>query len=197
MISLHWNTDQYLSAKLYSVIIWLMEEPLESRIGRLLLARRLKLVVAESCTGGLLGHLITNVPGCSEYFLGGITAYSYEAKQSLLGVKPQTLIQFGAVSRETVLEMAQGVRRAFALHGKEENVIGVSISGIAGPGGAQPGKPVGLVWIGLSTAEGDWAADFYGLGNREENKAFSARCALEIIHAYLDGSLKVGKQGET
>jgi len=197
MISLHWNTDQYLSAKLYSVIIWLMEEPLESRIGKLLLARGLKLVVAESCTGGLLGHLITNVPGCSEYFLGGITAYSYEAKQLLLGVKPQTLIQFGAVSRETVLEMAQGVRRAFASHGKEENVIGVSISGIAGPGGAQPGKPVGLVWIGLSTAEGDWAADFYGHGNREENKAFSARCALEIIHAYLDGSLKVGKQGET
>ncbi|MFN7036122.1 MAG: CinA family protein [Bellilinea sp.] len=173
-----------------------MEEPLESRIGRLLLARQLKLAVAESCTGGLLGHLITNVPGCSEYFLGGITAYSYEAKQSLLGVKSETLIRFGAVSRETVLEMAQGVRRAFAAQVAEENLVGVAISGIAGPGGAQLGKPVGLVWVGLSAAEGDWAADFYGQGNREENKAFSALRALESLQAYLEGSLFAGKQGE-
>ncbi|GAP10034.1 competence/damage-inducible protein CinA C-terminal domain [Bellilinea caldifistulae] len=173
-----------------------MEEPLESQIGKLLLARRLKLVVAESCTGGLLGHLITNVPGCSEYFLGGITAYSYEAKQLLLGVQPETLTRYGAVSRNTVLEMAQGVRRAFAAQVAEESLVGVAISGIAGPGGAQPGKPVGLVWIGLSAAEGGWAADFYGRGSREENKAFSARCAMQALKAYLEGTLFVEKQGE-
>ncbi len=173
-----------------------MDTPLEYRIGGLLLRRGLKLVIAESCTGGLLGHLITNVAGCSEYFLGGITAYSYEAKQSLLGVKPDTLVRFGAVSRETVLEMAQGVRRAFAAQMPAENLVGVAISGIAGPGGAQPGKPVGLVWIGLSAAEGDWAADFYGQGSREDNKAFSAQRALEVLLAYLQGSLHVGRQGE-
>jgi PncC family amidohydrolase len=172
-----------------------MEAPLENRIGRLLIQRGQKLVLAESCTGGLLGHLITNVPGSSEYFLGGITAYSYEAKQSLLGVKPETLIQFGAVSRETVLEMAQGVRRLFSDQVAEERLVGVAVSGIAGPGGAQPGKPVGLVWIGLSAVEGNWAAAFYGQGSREENKAFSARCALEALHAYLEGKLPLGKSG--
>lgn len=186
----------YGCSQLYSVIIGVMEETLEARVGKLLLSRGLKLVVAESCTGGLLGHLITNVPGCSEYFLGGITAYSYEAKQSLLGVRSETLIRFGAVSRETVLEMAQGVRRAFAAQVAEESLVGVAISGIAGPGGAQPGKPVGLVWIGLSAANGHWAAAFYGQGNREENKIFSARRALEALSAHLDGSLLVEEQGE-
>ncbi len=166
-----------------------MDAPLENQVGNLLVQRGLKLVVAESCTGGLLGHYITNVPGCSEYFLGGITAYSYEAKQSLLGVHPETLLRFGAVSRETVLEMAQGVRLAFSGPVAMESLIGVSISGIAGPGGAQPGKPVGLVWIGLSTPDGDWAEAFYGQGNRLENKEYSARCALQSLLAYLNGTL--------
>ncbi|GIV65567.1 MAG: hypothetical protein KatS3mg046_827 [Bellilinea sp.] len=92
--------------------------------------------------------------------------------------------------------MAQGVRRAFAAQVAEESLVGVAISGIAGPGGAQPGKPVGLVWIGLSAAEGGWAADFYGQGSREENKAFSARCAMQALKAYLEGTLFVEKQGE-
>mgnify|MGYP002391327147 CR=1 FL=1 len=131
---------------------------IEERIGILLKERSLKLALAESCTGGLVGHRITNIPGSSDYYQGSVTAYAYEAKRKILGVNPQTLLEFGAVSRETVLEMACGVRAAFS--GDEtpiDQIVGVSISGIAGPGGGMPGKPVGLVWVGLlSNARGGY-----------------------------------------
>ncbi len=87
---------------------------LEENIGALLLQRGLKLAVAESCTGGLIGHLVTNVPGSSEYYLGSVTAYAYEAKRFLLGVDGEDLLKYGAVSREIALAMASGVRRSFA-----------------------------------------------------------------------------------
>jgi len=157
------------------------DQPLEIVIGEILRERKLTLAAAESCTGGLLGNLITDVSGSSDYFLGGIIAYAYGAKENLLGVRHETLWQFGAVSRETVREMARGVRRAFAAD------IGVSITGIAGPGGGMPNKPVGLVWIGLCTYDGEWSKSFHWEGNRVENKMSSAKAALKFIYDYLQG----------
>lgn len=167
-----------------------MESPLEAQIGVLLRAKNLKLVLAESCTGGLIGHRVTNIPGSSEYYLGSVTAYAYEAKERLLGVKHDTLIAYGAVSRETALEMARGVRQALSPDFGIDAILGLSVTGIAGPGGGTPTKPVGLVWIGLSTPTGDWAWSYVWPGNREQNKADTAEQALKLIKAYLSGEIK-------
>lgn len=120
------------------------EDPLEVAVGNLLKEKNLTLAVAESCTGGYLSHLITSVPGSSQYFLGSIIPYAYEIKMRQLGVRPETLENFGAVSEETIKEMANLVRAKF------NTDIGVATSGIAGPGGATPEKPVGTVWIAYS-----------------------------------------------
>ena len=124
-----------------------MEKSFEIRVGEILRQRGLTFAVAESCTGGLVGHRITNVPGSSDYYLGSVTAYAYEAKVRLVGVKWATLDAYGAVSDEVVLEMAAGVREALGAD------VGISISGIAGPGGGTPEKPVGLVYFGMSIGE--------------------------------------------
>lgn len=121
-----------------------METPLEEELGKALKAQKLTLATAESCTGGGIAALVTSVPGSSEYFKGGIVAYSNEAKTNLLGVRPDTLEQHGAVSRETVSEMAAGAMRAFRAD------CAVATSGIAGPGGGTPDKPVGTVWIAIA-----------------------------------------------
>lgn len=118
-----------------------MEESLEARVGRRLREKGLSLAVAESCTGGLLAHRITNMPGASSYFLGGIVAYSNRAKEALLGVRRETLERYGAVSKETVEEMARGARERFG------SDIALAVSGIAGPGGGTLDKPVGTVWF--------------------------------------------------
>ncbi len=120
------------------------DDPLEVVIGNTLRNKRLTLSVAESCTGGYLSHLITSVPGCSDYFLGSMIPYDYQIKMRQLGVKPETLEKYGAVSEPTIIEMANIVRAKF------NTDIGVSTSGIAGPGGATPDKPVGTVWIAYS-----------------------------------------------
>jgi PncC family amidohydrolase len=161
----------------------------EILIGDLLKAKKTKLTFAESCTGGLVGHRITNVPGSSEYYLGSVTAYAYEVKESLLGVKHETLNTVGAVSRECVLEMASGVRKALSGGFPLENVIGMSISGIAGPGGGTPEKPVGTVWVGMSTPDGEWAWKFQWQGDRLKNKEDSAQAALLLVVYYLQGRL--------
>ncbi|MEJ7643485.1 MAG: competence/damage-inducible protein A [Chryseolinea sp.] len=119
-------------------------DPLEVAVGKILLEKNATLAIAESCTGGYLSHLITSVPGSSAYFLGSIIPYSYEIKMRHLGVKPETLEQFGAVSEETIREMANLVRAKF------NATIGVATSGVAGPGGATAEKPVGTVWIAYS-----------------------------------------------
>ena len=160
-----------------------MPNSLESQVGRLLQERGLKLVLAESCTGGLLGSRITDVAGSSEYFLGGVVAYAYEAKADLLGVSWETLNTKGAVSRETVLEMARGVRE------RMKGDLAVSVSGIAGPGGGTPEKPVGTTWIGLVAADGEWAQLFQFSGDRVENKAFAAEAALHLLLNYLQKKL--------
>lgn len=160
-----------------------MEFPLELRIGNILRQRHATLGTAESCTGGLISHRITDVPGSSEYFAGGIVAYSYEAKVALLNVSWDTLNTKGAVSKETVLEMARGARQALGVD------IAVSVSGIAGPGGGTPEKPVGSTWIGLTAPDGEWARHFVWQGDREQNKQYSCDAAFQFILDYLEGIL--------
>jgi PncC family amidohydrolase len=159
------------------------DKPLEILVGELLREHGLRLAVAESCTGGLIGHRLTNVPGSSTYYMGSVTAYAYEAKVRLLGVSWETLEKHGAVSRATVLEMARGVRRALAAD------VGLAVSGIAGPGGGTPEKPVGLTWVGLSTPQIQFAQDFYWQGDRLENKVASAEAALRLLADALQGHL--------
>lgn len=159
------------------------EKMLEAILGEMLDARGLTISTAESCTGGLVGHLLTNIPGSSEYYIGSITAYAYHVKVRQLNVNWQTLESHGAVSRETVAEMASGVRAAL------ETDIGIAVSGIAGPGGSSPGKPVGLVWLGLSTPAGDWTRDHNFEGDRIAVKDQAAEAALQFVYDYLDGKL--------
>ena len=155
------------------------EEQLESLVGELLRSHKLRLAAAESCTGGLLGHRLTNVPGSSDYFAGGVVAYSNDAKQRVLGVHHATLYDYGAVSEQTALEMARAVRRLF------HSDVGVSVTGIAGPGGGTPDKPVGLVYIALSARDAETCRRFMWDSDREGNKACSAQAALEMLVAYL------------
>jgi len=168
-----------------------LEESLEIQLGTWLRQRQMKLVAAESCTGGLIGHLMTNVPGSSEYYLGSVTAYAYEAKERLLGVRHDTLTTYGAVSEQVVLEMARGARRVLAGDFPEETLIGVSVSGIAGPGGGMPGKPVGLVWIGLCAPGYERAWKYIWSGDRIENKRLSAVQAMRLVLDYLQGKTDV------
>lgn len=161
-----------------------MSDSLEVEIGRILKERKLQLGLAESCTGGLLGHHITDVAGSSEYFAGGVVAYSYDAKAAVLGVSWDTLNTFGAVSPETVLEMAKGAKKLLGVD------IALSISGIAGPGGGTADKPVGTTWIGLVTDSGEWTREFHFKSDREQNKASSAEEALKMLLEYLQGKMK-------
>jgi len=155
--------------------------PIEVQVSELLRARGLRLAVAESCTGGLIGHRLTNIPNASTYYPGSITAYAYEAKVRLLGVRWDTLERYGAVRAETGIEMARGVRRALAAD------IGLSVSGIAGPGGGTPEKPVGTVWIALSVPKVETARHFRWDGDRIQNKELSAEAALNWLIEFLAG----------
>jgi len=159
------------------------ENSLEVIVGRLLEQRGVTLAVAESCTGGLVGHRITNVPGSSTYYEGSITAYSYDIKELILHVRHDTLYHYGAVSEQTAREMAWGVRRAFCAD------IGLAVTGIAGPGGSTPEKPVGLVYVALAASDGEWVEQHVWSGNRRENKEHSAEAALDLLSRYLEGRL--------
>jgi len=160
---------------------------LENQVGNLLHERGIKLALAESCTGGLVGSRITDVPGSSEYFLGGVVAYAYEAKAALLNVSWDTLDRHGAVSHETVLEMARGARNTFHAD------IAASISGIAGPAGGTLDKPVGTIWIAIAAPDGEWTREFHFSGNRERIKSRAADAALQFLLDYLEGKLKQNK----
>jgi len=171
---------------------------LAEEVGRLLSRHGLKLAVAESCTGGLLAHTITNVPGSSAYFVAGLVTYSNEAKHALLGVKKATLADHGAVSVETAKEMAAGARK------KTGADVSLATTGIAGPGGgstegsdsAEPSngrgrrtaeKPVGLVYIAISSREGTLVEKNVWAGSREGNKTSSVDAALTLLKNYLYG----------
>jgi PncC family amidohydrolase len=150
-------------------------ESLAIELGTVLKKAGKKIAFAESCTGGAVCHIITNVPGSSEYFLGGVIAYSDDSKVKLLDVSFETLKKNGAVSAETVSEMAAGVRKYF------EGDIGVSISGIAGPGGGSPEKPVGTVYIGIDDGDENKQYHYTFQGDRLFIKREILLTALELI----------------
>jgi PncC family amidohydrolase len=151
----------------------------EKAVGALLHGQGLSLVTAESCTGGLMAHRITNVSGSSAYYLGGFVAYAYEAKEILLGVKHETLLAYGAVSEETALEMARGVRQRLGAD------VGVSITGIAGPTGGMPGKPVGLTYVALAARDAGLCERHVWPGDRLANKEQSVEAAFRLLLTYL------------
>jgi PncC family amidohydrolase len=152
---------------------------LADEIGTLLKSRGITIAVAESCTGGKLGDMITDVPGSSDYFLGGIVSYSNRVKMELLGVDKGILDSEGAVSEAVALLMAAGVRRE--LHAD----IGVSITGIAGPAGGTVAKPVGLVFIAVSSNKDSVCLRNLFVGSRTDVKTRSAVKALEMIKDFL------------
>jgi nicotinamide-nucleotide amidase len=154
---------------------------LEQEVGELLRKKGLTLGVVESATGGLLSHLITNVPHSSDYYQGSITAYSNEIKIKVVGVREETIKKYGAVSHEVAEEMAGGGRRVLATD------ICLADTGIAGPGGASPEKPVGLFYIGLSYEAGTESRKHIFSGDREQNKLAAAQAALRWLKEYLLG----------
>jgi nicotinamide-nucleotide amidase len=160
-------------------------EELEEVVGRLLRNQQKTLAVAESCTGGLLGDRITNVPGSSDYFLQGIVAYSNQAKINTLGVKPSILQQQGAVSSQTAQAMARGIRE------KAQSDYGLGITGIAGPSGGSPQKPVGLVYIALAWEEGIEVKKNRFLGNREKIKFQASQKALDMLREHLQKNINL------
>ncbi|HEV2149520.1 MAG TPA: competence/damage-inducible protein A [Longimicrobiaceae bacterium] len=162
------------------------DEGMEETVGKLLRERGLTLAVAESCTGGLIGDRITDVPGSSEHFLLGVVSYSNEAKERMLGVRPETLREFGAVSTQTAEEMAAGVRRISGA------ALGLATTGIAGPGGGTPEKPVGTVCVALAWEGGSWSRR-YELGERSRDwvKGMTAQVALDRVRRWLLGEADV------
>ncbi|MGB8645657.1 MAG: CinA family protein [Anaerolineae bacterium] len=158
-----------------------LDASLASQVGELLRARQMKLATAESCTGGLLGDLITSVPGSSDYYVGGVIAYAYQAKTALLDIPQKFLLQYGAVSQETARAMARGVRERLNAD------IAVSLTGILGPGGGMPNKPVGLVFIALLAPGLDRCEHFIWNETRRQNKLASANAALTLLLDYLGG----------
>ncbi len=155
------------------------EDPLEVVLGRTLTAKKLTLGVAESCTGGFLSHLITSVPGSSRYFMGTVVAYDNRVKSEFLNVQPETLNNFGAVSEQVVLEMAQGVRQKLGCD------IGVATTGIAGPDGGTGEKPVGTVWIAYADNHGATARKLQLSKDRSINIRMSSVAALNLIRLNL------------
>lgn len=158
---------------------------LERELGILLPRLGLTLATAESCTGGLLAHRITNIPGSSDYYLGGFVTYANEAKEAHLGVRLETLVAYGAVSSESALEMARGARERMGAD------VALSTTGIAGPGGGTPEKPVGLVYVALSAAEVEqcechiWPGSSGAVDQRLANKEKSVDAALGMLTTYL------------
>ena len=151
-------------------------DPFSMELGTLLTQSRLTISVAESCTGGLLGSLITDQPGSSAYFMGGVIAYADEVKRAQLGVPADLLALHGAVSREVAIAMADGVRSKFA------TTLGVSITGIAGPD-AQGAKPVGLTYIAVATSHGTTCSEYTFNGDRWANRRQAADEALRLLIA--------------
>jgi len=144
------------------------------------LRHRLMLVTAESCTGGWIAKTLTDLPGSSAWFDAGVVTYSYEAKQALLGVDPRTLEHTGAVSEETVLEMVSGALARFGAG------VAVAVTGIAGPSGGTPGKPVGTVWVGWKRRGGYAHAQlFHFAGDREAVRRQTVAAALAGLRKTL------------
>jgi nicotinamide-nucleotide amidase len=157
------------------------DQTMEDRVGAMLKEKGLSLSLAESCTGGLIGNLMTNVPGSSQYFAGGVVAYSNQAKRDLLGVSLETLNQYGAVSDQTVREMASGARERFRTD------LSLAVSGIAGPDGGSSEKPVGTVYLGIADPDSTFSRRYRFWGSRDQVKLNSAMMALDWVRRRLRG----------
>jgi competence/damage-inducible protein CinA-like protein len=154
-------------------------ESLEEVVGRILTENRATIAVAESCTGGLLAERLTNVPGSSVYFLGGVVCYSNELKSRLVDVPPSMIEAKGAVSPDVALALAEGIRKLTGAR------LGIGVTGIAGPGGGSPEKPVGLVYIGLADERGPRQKEFRFLGDRDRIRLFASQAALDMARRYF------------
>jgi len=170
-----------IRARLGTLVYGEGDETMERVVGGLLRAQHKTIAVAESCTGGLLAERITSVPGASDYFLGGIAAYANSAKQALLGIAGSLLEREGAVSEPVAREMAERVRERFGAD------LGVSTTGISGPGGGTKDKPVGLVHLALSDAAGTHADHFVFALDRERHRVLTVQLALDWVRRRLLG----------
>jgi nicotinamide-nucleotide amidase len=155
------------------------DESMEQIVGRLLKSKGKKISTAESCTGGYIAHRITSIPGSSAYFEGSVIAYSYEIKENILGVEKEILEKYGAVSEQVVLAMANGVKHHF------KTDYSIAASGIAGPDGGTPEKPVGTVWISIATPEKTFAKKFLFGNDRERNIIRTNITALNLLRQEL------------
>jgi len=175
------QTVQVIRDRLGLTVVGEGETPLEEIVGRLLLERKHTIGVAESCTGGLIAHLLTELPGSSAYLLEGVICYSNESKIRELGVAAEALEAHGSVSEAVVRQMADGIRR------RAGTDFGLATTGIAGPGGATSDKPVGTLWVGLATERGVEARRYQLLRDRSRNKRLSAQIALEWLRRSMLG----------
>jgi len=193
-IQLHpsvWSSDAAQAEKLLDEIVDRMAlalgehlysthgETLEEVVGCVLTENRATIAVAESCTGGLLAERLTNVPGSSIYFLGGIVCYSNDLKTRVVDVPPSMIESKGAVSPEVAMALADGIRRLTGA------TLGIGVTGIAGPGGGSPEKPVGLVYIGIADERGPRQKDFRFLGDRDRIRLFASQSALDMARRYF------------
>ncbi len=171
--------EKLLRQKIDHHIFAIDDETLEGNIGKLLVKNNWTLAVAESCTGGLIGHRLTNISGSSAYFLEGAVTYSNEAKQMRLGVDPAWIEAHGAVSEEVATVMAEGIRQ------KSGSDFGLAVTGIAGPTGGTPSKPVGLTYIAVTGTRGTYCEKFRFHQDRVRNKERAAQAALNLLRLYL------------
>jgi len=169
----------YISDLLGEYVYGYDGETLEAVVARLLMQKKLTIAVAESCTGGLIANRLTDIPGSSDYFITGVVAYSNATKINVLGVEGGIIEEFGAVSAEVARQMAEGARRISGCD------IGLSTTGIAGPSGGSPEKPVGLVWIGLSDKNGTQTFSCNFAGDRSSNKMRFSQAALNQLRLLL------------
>lgn len=171
--------ERVIRGKLEGRVFAVDRETLEEIVGRLLKERQATLAVAESCTGGLVAHRMTNIPGSSEYFERGVVVYSNQAKTELLQVPKELLAELGAVSAPVAEKMAEGMRHL------SRATIGLAITGIAGPAGGSADKPVGTVFIALSGPDGTASRRYQFWGDRDQVKMISAQTALEWVRRYF------------
>jgi len=166
---------KYIANKISQYINSENDEDLIETIAQLFINTNTTVAVAESCTGGMLGSALTDLPGSSSFFLGGFQTYTNESKNKFLGVNINTLNKFGAVSEETALEMSRNIREKFKAN------FGIGITGIAGPSGGSKNKPVGTVWIGISTEEKNYATRYIFGSNRAVNRELSVGQSLNLL----------------
>ncbi len=171
--------ENKIRERLGDYIFGVDEETLEKVVGVLLSMRKKTIALAESCTGGLISHRLTNVPGSSRYFPGSLVAYSNEVKVNILQVPLKTLEKFGAVSREAAQAMARGIRK---ISGAD---LGLAVTGIAGPGGGGERKPVGLVYIALAVNDNISTEEHHFSGKRETIKLKASQMALDMARRHL------------